>query len=108
MPSFRDRCDAVDPSLHSTAYRQGSHGATHPSTYALGRFVDAEDARGAHVLAFGDRTRDETEPYETAALWLHMTLDVAAMTTRRMPWTRGSLQPPLDSIVAGLAAREEP
>ena len=106
MPSFKDQCKAMSSHFYPTAYRQNSHGAVHPSPYALEQFIDRDDERGVHILADGPRTRDRTYPDETAALWLHLVLDVAAMTSNAFPWSRKDLQPALDSISAGLQARD--
>lgn len=97
MPDFRTRCDEIDASWYA-AYKQASHGALHATTFALGRFIADVRAEGSSVLAFGDPTKHDDEPYEMPALWLHMSLDVAGMTTRRMPWDRSTLQPALDAI----------
>lgn len=105
MPGFKARAERMHPSFHATAYRQGSHGAVHPSPYALESFIDHHDEAGDHVSAYGPRTRDKTYPYETAALWLHLAMDTAAMTSPAFPWTRADLQPPLDSIKAGIDLR---
>lgn len=105
LPSFKDRCKTMSSHFYPTAYRQGSHGAVHPSPYALEQFIDHADELGAHILANGPRTRDKTYPDETAALWLHLVLDVAAMTSNAFGWSREDIQPALDSIAAGLHAR---
>lgn len=106
MPPFRQRCEAIEPTWHATAYRALSHGATHPSPYALEDFIQDHPDGGKWVRADGPQTRDEDFPYEWAALWLHVILDVAAVTSGAFPWTREDLQPFADSIKAGIASRK--
>jgi hypothetical protein len=105
LPPVRQLCDELDPAWHPLAYRQGSQGATHATPYALERFIAEETPAGCTIDATGPRTRDDTYPYETAALWLHMALDVPAMSGR-FPWSREDLAPTLESILAGMSRRQ--
>ena len=103
MPDFRAMADSIDPSLYA-GYKIASHGAIHATRFAMGRFFAQRTEEGATIHALAKPLFDEQ--YEDAALWLSVALDVAAVTTRRMPWTRGTLQPALDSITAGIEARK--
>lgn len=46
-----------------------------------------EDDDGGYNDAHGERTRDSTYPYEVAALWRHLALDGAAMTSKSLGLT---------------------
>lgn len=84
MPKFWERCAEVEtsaelePSWYILVYKRASHGAIHPSTMALERFIDHVDEAGAHLLASGPNTKADDAQHEWAALWLHIVLDVLA------------------------------
>jgi hypothetical protein len=79
--------------------------AIHASSAALRTFLVERTEEGTLVDAYGEPTVDDTEPYENAALSLHWVLDVAAITSGRMPWTPETIRPQLASMEAEIERR---
>lgn len=96
--------DIGNSDIYHLAYRQGCQSFAHPQFLALERFMDWKGDGSWDVRANAPSAEVDTEPYETAAIWLYLIMEIGAEAPG-IPWRKEHLKSVEESILGGIARR---